>query len=70
MPSLIQCLYAVTDSVCLPQFVRAIGLDSRPFHLVGISMGGAISQNYAVHYPQDVALLTLICPASKLTSCC
>ncbi|MFT4572181.1 MAG: pimeloyl-ACP methyl ester carboxylesterase [Hyphomicrobiaceae bacterium] len=35
----------------------------RPFHLVGLSMGGAIAVDYAASFPDRVASLTLIDPA-------
>jgi pimeloyl-ACP methyl ester carboxylesterase len=36
----------------------ALGIDSA--HLVGLSMGGMIAQEIAIHYPQRVASLTLM----------
>ena len=48
-----------------PQTVSAIGVDRRPFHLVGTSLGGILSGLYAATYPEDVVKLSLICPASK-----
>lgn len=38
----------------------------RPFHLVGHSMGGAISLRYAATYPQDIQSLTLVDAAGIL----
>ena len=38
----------------------------KPFHLVGHSMGGAISLRYAANYPDDVISLTLISAAGIL----
>jgi pimeloyl-ACP methyl ester carboxylesterase len=38
----------------------------KPFHLVGHSMGGAISLQYAADYPQDVQTLTLVDAAGVL----
>ncbi len=48
----------------LHAFLQA--LDIRQVHLVGNSMGGAISAVYSAHYPQNVATLTLIDPAGIL----
>ncbi|XP_045884650.1 monoacylglycerol lipase abhd6-A-like [Micropterus dolomieu] len=45
------------------QFVQSIGLDKRPFHLVGTSMGGNVAGVYAAHYPDHLSSATLICPA-------
>ncbi|XP_027859651.1 monoacylglycerol lipase abhd6-A-like [Xiphophorus couchianus] len=45
------------------QFVRSVGLDKSPFHLVGTSMGGNVAGVYAGLYPADVCSLTLVCPA-------
>lgn len=38
----------------------------KPFHLVGHSMGGAITLRYAAKYPQDVETLTLVDAAGIL----
>ncbi|XP_062271479.1 monoacylglycerol lipase abhd6-A-like [Scomber scombrus] len=45
------------------QFVQSIGLDKRPFHLVGTSMGGNVAGVYAACYPGYLCSATLICPA-------
>nr|XP_020466800.1 monoacylglycerol lipase ABHD6 [Monopterus albus] len=45
------------------QFVESIGLDKRPFHLVGTSMGGSVAGVYAAHYPAHLSSLTLIATA-------
>uniref|UniRef100_UPI0037E85BF1 monoacylglycerol lipase abhd6-A-like n=1 Tax=Semicossyphus pulcher TaxID=241346 RepID=UPI0037E85BF1 len=45
------------------QFVQSIGLDKRPFHLIGASMGGNVAGVYAAHHPTDLCSVTLICPA-------
>lgn len=45
------------------QIIEHIGVDK--FHLVGISLGGAISQNYCLKHPEKVSLVSLICPASE-----
>lgn len=49
----------------LLQFVETIGMDKEPFHIIGLSMGGAIAGLYAAMYPKHVALLTSCCPASE-----
>lgn len=51
------------------QFVQSVGLDKRPFHLVGTSMGGHVAGVYAAQYPANVCSLTLICPSGKLSMC-
>ncbi|XP_015277616.1 PREDICTED: monoacylglycerol lipase ABHD6-like [Gekko japonicus] len=64
------------DTTCLPgdsytasdqlkrlhQFVECIGLNRKPFHLVGISMGGLFAGLYAANYPSEVCGLSLLCP--------
>ncbi|XP_068578338.1 monoacylglycerol lipase abhd6-A-like [Cebidichthys violaceus] len=45
------------------QFVQSIGLDKRPFHLVGTSMGGNVAGVYAARYPAQLSGVTLVCPA-------
>ncbi|CAL8367780.1 unnamed protein product [Lota lota] len=44
------------------QFVEAIRLNRKPFHLVGTSMGGSVAGVYAACYPSDICSMTLICP--------
>lgn len=50
----------------LHQFVQSVGLDKRPFHLVGTSMGGHVAGVYAAQYPANVCSLTLICPSGLI----
>ncbi|XP_060925497.1 monoacylglycerol lipase abhd6-B-like [Limanda limanda] len=45
------------------QFVQSIGLDKRPFHLLGISMGGNVAGVYAACHPAHLSSVTLMCPA-------
>ena len=40
-------------------------MGGQPIHLVGLSMGGAISGVYAATYPEHVKQVTFVCPASK-----
>ena len=47
------------------QFVELVGLDTQPFHIIGLSMGGAIALNYSGTYQKNVAGASIICPASK-----
>lgn len=44
------------------QFVTALKLDEKKFHLLGCSMGGHIVGMYAVHYPDDLLSLCMVCP--------
>ncbi|XP_051269935.1 monoacylglycerol lipase abhd6-A [Dicentrarchus labrax] len=56
--------YCIQGQVArIHQFVKSIGLDKRPFHLVGTSMGGNVAGVYAAHHPADLCSATLICPA-------
>ncbi|KAH0630297.1 hypothetical protein JD844_013203 [Phrynosoma platyrhinos] len=45
------------------RFVECAGLNRKPFHLVGISMGGMVAGVYAACYPSDVGCLSLFCPS-------
>ncbi|XP_078270717.1 monoacylglycerol lipase abhd6-A isoform X2 [Rhinoraja longicauda] len=45
------------------KFVECIGLNRKPFHLIGTSMGGNVAGVYAARHPTDLCGLTLICPA-------
>ncbi|XP_067032104.1 monoacylglycerol lipase abhd6-A-like [Acropora muricata] len=47
----------------LHQFVLAVGLNKRKFHLVGMSMGGFLAGIYAAKYSSLLSSLVLICPA-------
>lgn len=42
------------------------GLDAAPVHLVGLSMGGVVAQQFALDYPQHVRSLTLVSTFSVL----
>ncbi|XP_053149392.1 monoacylglycerol lipase ABHD6-like [Hemicordylus capensis] len=44
------------------QFVERIGLNKKPFHLIGISIGGMVAGVYAAQYPSEVCSLSLLCP--------
>ncbi|KAM4588039.1 monoacylglycerol lipase abhd6-A-like isoform 1-T1 [Odontesthes bonariensis] len=56
--------YSIQGQVSrIRQFVQSIGLDKRPFHLVGTSMGGNVAGVYAARHPSDLSSLTLVCPA-------
>ncbi|ETE65609.1 Monoacylglycerol lipase ABHD6, partial [Ophiophagus hannah] len=50
-------------SKCLFQFVQCAGLNHKPFHLVGMSMGGMVAGVYAALYPAHISSLALFCPA-------
>ncbi len=51
--------YARADRIIdLFQLVRSLKLG--PFHLVGLSMGGATALGYAIDYPDDLLSLTLV----------
>ncbi|KAK5911974.1 hypothetical protein CesoFtcFv8_001894 [Champsocephalus esox] len=56
--------YCIQGQVArIHQFVKSIGLDKRPFHLVGTSMGGNVAGVYAAHHPAHLSGVTLMCPA-------
>ncbi|KAL3853213.1 hypothetical protein ACJMK2_016770 [Sinanodonta woodiana] len=48
----------------LHKFIQVVGLTEEPFHLVGMSVGGALAGLYASQY-NSVKALTLICPAMQ-----
>ncbi|XP_068175923.1 monoacylglycerol lipase abhd6-B-like [Antennarius striatus] len=48
------------------QFVQTIGLDKKPFHLAGGSMGGNVTGVYAARYPNYVSSISLICPGGLI----
>ncbi|XP_054834077.1 monoacylglycerol lipase ABHD6-like [Eublepharis macularius] len=54
---------AVEQAKRMHQFVECSGLNRKPFHLVGISMGGMVAGVYAALYPSEVYCLSLLCPA-------
>ena len=47
------------------QLIDQIGFNEEPYHLVGMSMGGALAGLYAAQYTHEVHSVTMICPASK-----
>ncbi|XP_032228082.2 monoacylglycerol lipase abhd6-A [Nematostella vectensis] len=47
----------------LHQFLHAVGVNKRKFHLAGISMGGHIVGVYAAQHPARVASVIMMCPA-------
>ncbi|XP_071123133.1 monoacylglycerol lipase ABHD6-like [Mytilus edulis] len=49
----------------IKQFVVAIGLDSDPIHIVGLSMGGALAGVFSAEYPDMVDRVTMMCPAMR-----
>ncbi|KAK2154059.1 hypothetical protein LSH36_278g05007 [Paralvinella palmiformis] len=57
--------FSTDNNMYLPLVLFAIetGLTEQPFHILGTSLGGAISAVYSAMYPEDVAKATLVCPA-------
>ncbi|XP_070814975.1 monoacylglycerol lipase abhd6-B-like [Chaetodon trifascialis] len=56
--------YSIQGQVArIHQFVQSIGLDKRPFHLIGTSMGGNVAGVYTARYSAHLSGTTLICPA-------
>ncbi|XP_010755235.2 monoacylglycerol lipase abhd6-A [Larimichthys crocea] len=56
--------YSIEGQVArIHQFVQSIGLDKRPFHVIGTSMGGNVAGVYAARYAAYLSGATLICPA-------
>lgn len=47
------------------KLLRKLEFDTTPFHLIGMSMGGALAGLYAAEYPEQIHSLSLICPAMK-----
>ncbi|XP_062979509.1 monoacylglycerol lipase ABHD6-like [Elgaria multicarinata webbii] len=54
---------AAAQAKRIHQFVECIELNKKPFHLVGMSMGGMVAGLYAAHYPSEICCLSLLCPA-------
>ncbi len=46
----------------LYEFVRLVGLNKKAFHIVGLSMGGALSICFAAKYPHLIAAASFVCP--------
>ena len=44
------------------QFVQAVGLNKKKFHIVGESMGGHIAGVYSATHPSSIEKTTLMCP--------
>ncbi|MEE9493562.1 MAG: alpha/beta hydrolase [Gammaproteobacteria bacterium] len=59
-------LYSPENYVKVLHHISETYFDQQPFHLVGHSMGGAISLRYAATYPEDVKTLTLVDAAGIL----
>ncbi|XP_077183850.1 monoacylglycerol lipase ABHD6-like [Paroedura picta] len=53
---------ALEQAKRIHEFVKCIGLDKKPFHLVGFSMGAMVAGVYAALYPSHVYCLSLLCP--------
>ncbi|KAH0630291.1 hypothetical protein JD844_013193 [Phrynosoma platyrhinos] len=53
---------AVDQAKKIHQFVEWTKLNRKPFHLVGMSMGGMIAGVYAALYPDEVCALSLFSP--------
>ncbi|XP_061474771.1 monoacylglycerol lipase ABHD6-like [Rhineura floridana] len=54
---------AAAQAERIHQFVEGTGLNKKPFHLVGMSMGGMVAGVYAAQYPSEICCLSLLCPA-------
>ena len=61
------CLKSIRKQFYILQIIGQLGLDGEPFHLIGMSMGGALAGLFAAEYPEHIHCLTLMCPASKLS---
>ncbi|XP_072025695.1 monoacylglycerol lipase ABHD6-like [Amphiura filiformis] len=48
-------------------FVKVMGLNRRPLHVIGISMGGGVAGLYAANFPKSLTKLSLLCPAGIKT---
>ncbi|XP_061478066.1 monoacylglycerol lipase ABHD6-like [Rhineura floridana] len=53
---------AINQAKKIHQFVECTGLNQKPFHLVGMSMGGMVAGIYAAQYPSEISGLSLLCP--------
>ena len=57
---------ASTEDATFQQSFADFPLPPQPFHIIGHSMGGAISMGYADQYPDDIASITLLTPAGLM----
>ncbi|MCA9662541.1 MAG: alpha/beta fold hydrolase [Myxococcales bacterium] len=48
----------------LEALLATLGVDGKPVHMVGWSLGGSAAMRYAIDHPQAIASLTLIAPGS------
>ena len=58
-------VYVNVFRTLIPQLLTCTGLVERPVHMIGTSMGGLITAMYAGLYPNEIAFITLICPAGN-----
>ena len=52
----------------LEALLATLGVDGKPVHMVGWSLGGSAAMRYAIDHPQAIASLTLIAPARPTAS--
>jgi pimeloyl-ACP methyl ester carboxylesterase len=50
----------------LHQLLMHLQFITTPFHLIGLSMGGAVAALYSSHYPEEIKSLTLLAPAGLM----
>jgi len=50
----------------LAELLYKIDISDKPFHLLGISMGGGIASTFAVTFPEKIKTLTLVAPVGLM----
>ena len=45
------------------QFIEAVGLNKKKYHVMGTSLGGYIAGMHAATFPDNIVSTTLVCPA-------
>lgn len=60
--------YAIEDTRKLIEYIQSNFTSSKEIYLVGFSMGGLPTLNFAAKYPQNIVKIALLAPTSYATS--